>query len=300
MSDLPAICRPSCARQLALERKLRRRLVVFNVVLMAVIAAVTFWPLRRSQGFIPPLSKANPPLPLQSAMFSAAPVPKPRVVIVMDDLGDHWETVEALRFIDDEHVITLAVLPGTAYAQRLAALAEREHREVIVHVPMEPLDEHEMNLSGYLRTDMDDAEIRAKLGRILDQFPNAVGINNHMGSRFTQDELAMQSALSVLKSRHRLFLDSRTHQASLGYRLARAMHVPSAARDVFLDDDTHAQAIAKQFDELRRIARQQGHAIAIGHPNRATLHQLREELPRLRRDGFDIVTLTQLQNGSAN
>jgi len=90
------------------------------------------------------------------------------------------------------------------------------------------------------------------------------------------------------------FIDSRTTVMTVAQQVADENGVPNLRRDVFLDDDLSAAAIAYQFDRLEALARRQGWALAIGHPHPATLSYLEKRLPRLRAEGVRLVPVSYL------
>jgi len=124
--------------------------------------------------------------------------------------------------------------------------------------------------------------------------PGAVGVNNHMGSAATADARVMRAVARVL-SRHGLFfLDSRTTDATVAEKTAEQASVRSVSRRVFLDDVASEDAVRAQLDELVRRARQQGDAVAIGHPYPVTLFVLEKELPTMGERGVRLVRVSEL------
>lgn len=148
---------------------------------------------------------------------------------------------------------------------------------------------------GVLDAAMPAREFLYTLAYDLMTVPHAVGINNHMGSRLTQEPRAMRLLMQALRNRgNLLFVDSRTSAHSVAARLAAEHGVPVLARDVFLDNVPTDQAIRRQLEAAITAARRQGAAIAIGHPHRRTLAVLAERLPMLAREGVAVVPLTEL------
>jgi hypothetical protein len=141
---------------------------------------------------------------------------------------------------------------------------------------------------------MGNAEVLQRLRWDLTRFDGYVGINNHMGSRFTGDAEALQPVMQELHQRGLLFIDSRTVAHSAGAEVAGEYGVPHAARDVFLDDEASASAIAARLAELERVARRNGSAIAIGHPHDQTLEALRTWLRDLATKGFVLVPVSAI------
>jgi polysaccharide deacetylase 2 family uncharacterized protein YibQ len=166
---------------------------------------------------------------------------------------------------------------------------------VILHLPLEPESGEAMTGgSGFLRTSMEPAHIESQLERDLRAVPYIVGVNGHMGSRFTRDPRAMRTLLLALRERGLFFLDSKTSPESVAAEIAEGVRLPFAERDVFLDHDPSPDAVARALALAAAIARDTGQAIAIGHPHASTLAALASWLPDAERRGFEIVPLSAL------
>jgi uncharacterized protein len=157
---------------------------------------------------------------------------------------------------------------------------------------MEPLDAHLDAGPNSLRVDLGRDELLRRLRWGLDRFPGYVGINNHMGSRFTGDAASMLPVIEELRSRGLLFLDSRTAATSVGETLAHREGVPTLSRNVFRDDDIAAPAIGARLADAEQAARRKGAAVAIGHAHDATLAALAAWLPGLAAKQIVLVPLT--------
>lgn len=224
------------------------------------------------------------------AVATAMPPGQPAVAIVIDDVG--IDRPRSQRAIGLPAPLTIAVLPYADAASRLAAEARAAGHELLVHLPMEPDNGHADPGPQALLMELDEAERLRRLRWNLGRVAGYVGVNNHMGSRFTADEARMQPVLAELKARGLLWLDSRTGPGSVGPRLAQAHGVPNAERDVFLDYDGDGMHIEAQLALTERIARKHGTAIAIGHPYDATLAALARWLPETRGRGVILVPVS--------
>lgn len=235
---------------------------------------------------------ASAPAWLRFAVPAPASQGRPRIALVIDDMG--LDRARSDRAVALNGPVTLSYL---AYAEDLKHQTEVAHRdghELLVHVPMEPLARGlDMGPNG-ISTHMSQDEVLRALRWDLDRFEGYVGINNHMGSKFTGDEQGMSWVLAELKARGLFFLDSRTIANSTGKKVAIAAGVPYAARDVFLDDDQSAPAVAARLREVEDIARRDGTAIAIGHPHDATLNALGPWLASLPQKGLVLVPLSDI------
>ena len=235
----------------------------------------------------PPKTPVTPPEEPAWLRF-AVPAPhaggRPLVAVVLDDLGlDRARTAAAIRLPGP---LTLSFMTYARDLPQQTEMARRAGHELFLHVPMEAVDRHEDPGPYALYTGLPRAVILERLRWDLGRFSGYVGINNHMGSKFTADARAMVPVIEELHARGLVFLDSRTTAASAGARLAAADGVPHAARDVFLDDDLAPAAIARQLALLEERARRQGSAVAIGHAHDTTLAALAAWLPSLRAKGL--------------
>ena len=215
-----------------------------------------------------------------------------RIAIVLDDMG--LSLFRSDRAIALPRPITLAILP---YGNQLAGLVARARtagHEVLLHLPMEPkaadVDPGPNALLTGLPTVELDRRIAANLGR-LDSY---VGVNNHMGSRFTASAREMRRVMRALKARDLLFLDSLTTGRSTGHRLAREFGIPSVVRDIFIDNDRNPAIIRRQLALAVARARSHCHAITIGHPYPETLNALESWLPTLAAQVLVLIPVSSL------
>jgi polysaccharide deacetylase 2 family uncharacterized protein YibQ len=221
----------------------------------------------------------------------------PVVAIVIDDLGlDHIRTEHALAL---DHTVTTAFM---TYAEKLPQWLDRARagqHELLVHVPMQPESASVDPGPNALTVSLSQDEILRRLRWGLERMDGYVGVNNHMGSRFTSDAAGMRVVLDELKARGLLFLDSRTTPHSACGPIAASLALPFASRNVFLDDVTTVSAVQKQIQILEGVARRHGTAIGIGHPHDATLTALAEWLPQAEARGVVVAPLTSVMRHAA-
>jgi polysaccharide deacetylase 2 family uncharacterized protein YibQ len=250
-------------------------------------AAVSSEPADRSDRS----ENVEPSQEVKLVAVASGPVHGARVALVIDDLG---RSVDDLRLLATLGVpLTYAVLPFETETPEVVAELRRRHAEILLHLPMEPKN-HENPGPGALLERMTDDELRQKTIAALRAVPGAVGMNNHMGSLLSSEEGPMNTVLGVIGERRLFFLDSRTSGGSVGYKVATALGIPAAERQIFLDDDPGPEAIRAQFERLLEAARTRGAAIAIGHPHPATLAVLLSEVPKAKAAGYDFVPVSYL------
>lgn len=235
------------------------------------------------------LESAYPAQP-SAALDTEPSVPIPQVAIIIDDIGYQWQAGK--RSIELAGHVTLALLPFSPYALQLAQLAEGRGKELMLHAPMEP--EAHPSWDKGLDSLMDEQTIRSELAVMLASLPMVKGVNNHMGSALTQRSDTMAWVMDELAQRGLYFIDSRTSAHSTALEQAQFMTLPSARRDIFLDNIRTPQAIQHQFDKLLLKAQNQGSAIAIGHPYPETLAFLENALPQLTAQGVQLVPVSSL------
>jgi polysaccharide deacetylase 2 family uncharacterized protein YibQ len=215
---------------------------------------------------------------------------RPMVAIVIDDLG--MDRKRSARAVKLPGPLTMSFLTYADDLAKQTKTARAAGHELMLHVGMEPTSKTVDPGPNVLLTSESPEEIRRRLRWGLGRFTGYVGVNNHMGSKFTEDRDAMTVVMSELKSRGLLFLDSRTSAHSVGARLAHEMGVPAVARNVFLDNQNDVAKVKARLAEVERIARRTGAAVAIGHPRDATLKALAEWIPALQKKGLVLVPLT--------
>jgi polysaccharide deacetylase 2 family uncharacterized protein YibQ len=165
---------------------------------------------------------------------------------------------------------------------------------LMLHVSMEPLSSKADPGPNALLTNLSEEELRRRLEWGFGRFSTYVGLNNHMGSKFTSDSKAMRIVIEETKRRGLLFLDSRTSGKTVGAKLARELGVPVAERNIFLDHENNIKAVNTQLAQVEKMARRTGAVIAIGHPRDATIKALQVWLKGIEAKGFQLVPLTTI------
>lgn len=216
---------------------------------------------------------------------------RPRVAIIIDDMGYNLDIGRQLLQLD--LALSFSFLPAAPHTPALAWQAQAHGRSILVHLPMEPKTWHGNEEQHTLRVGENEEVVQGQLEGMLAAVPAAVGANNHMGSRFTEDRQAMRRVLSRLRARSLFYIDSFTSTASVGEATAQQMGVPTARRTVFLDNEQHSGAVCRQLGLLAAKATVEGQAIAIGHPNQAMVEAL-TSCAAERLSGVQLVGVEQL------
>lgn len=229
-------------------------------------------------------------LALTSLQLAAQSVP-PKVAIIIDDIG--YQKTDA-TLIQLPHALTFAVMPYAPHGHEMAQLAQHHRKEVMLHMPMEAVALNHLLGKGALRRGMDKTTVQQTLRAAFDNVPQAVGVNNHMGSLFTSLPQQMDWVMQVVAERNKYFVDSKTTPKSVGIAVSQQYQVRHRSRDVFLDNNKSYRALDQQFTDLMQIAKLHGSAVGIGHPYPETLNYLKKNLPRLKASGIELVPMSAL------
>lgn len=236
----------------------------------------------------PPVPLRTPP-PVRPSRYLDPQ--KPKMAIVLDDMGHTLENLNLLVSLGDQ--ITYAILPHLTHSEDFGYLSDQTGAEVILHQPLEAKN-GTIPGPGLITNRMDDTQIRQILESNLQTVPRHVGSNNHMGSLGTTDPELLTAIFENFRQRDLFFLDSMTTPESIGYKVAAQMGVPALRRDIFLDNVDSLPAVRREVYKLASLAKRRGYAIGIGHYRYNTLAVLNEAIPELKAQGFQFVSLSDI------
>jgi len=237
----------------------------------------------------------TPPVTRQSADVPATGSGEGRIALIFDDFGRDLDI--ARRFLDELDVpVTLAVIPYQEHSGEIIRMTREAGQTAFLHMPMEPLDAGAMGTQAgiFLTSAMDDTTLRTRTREMLADFQGVQGVNNHTGSRLTMDRPRMHIILSEIKKSGLWFVDSRTIADTVAEEVARELGIPTASRNVFIDQGTKGGDVAENLKRLANDARKNGSAIGIGHAIPGTLDQLKDALIDLQVEGIEIVPIHSL------
>lgn len=258
-------------------RKYKIAIIILSVLLIVESALLIFLWLHK---------------PKKVAPETARPITvKGKIAIVIDDWGYNLNNIGLLEQI--KQPLTLSILPNLPFSRRIAQEAKNMGFEVILHLPMEPAERYRMEKNTITAT-MREQEILNILRHDLSGIAVARGVSNHMGSRATRDSRVMAIVFGELKKQGLFFLDSFVSGSSVSSELAQKMHVAFARRDVFLDNEKDPEYILSQISKLKLLARRHGQAIGIAHDRAASMRVLKDALPSLAKEGYQLVFVSDL------
>ncbi|MEA3454277.1 MAG: divergent polysaccharide deacetylase family protein [Candidatus Caldatribacteriota bacterium] len=216
----------------------------------------------------------------------------PKAAFIIDDLGYEKEIAEKLVELD--FPITLSIFPFITYSKYIAEEGKKKNKDIMLHLPMEPKNSSLNPGLGVIKANMSEEEIRQDVRECIFNIPHIIGVNNHMGSKITEDRKIMKIVLEEIKRYNLFFIDSMTTKDSIAHQVANEMGVKTAVRSVFLDNESDMEYIKGQMLEVQKIALEKGEAIAIGHDRINTFYVLKRMIPELIKAGIEIVPVSEL------
>lgn len=240
----------------------------------------------------PPLPAAKEPVEARKEKEEKA-LPPARLALIIDDGGYSIEKIKGI--VGMGRPMTFAILPNTPHARKVALLAHENGDQVMLHLPMEPResDQHSLEKDTVL-AGMDKQEIQTILQKDLTQIPHVRGVNNHMGSKATEDTTVMRALMEVLKKEGLFYIDSHTSSHTVGPQMARQAGVAFGSNDRFIDQEKDLQTIKKAIRQAMAKAKKEGKAIAIGHPHPLTAQAIREMIPEIEKAGIKLVFASEV------
>ena len=207
------------------------------------------------------------------------------IVLVIDDFGYRNDNISD-GFLNLSIPITCAIIPGHTASKKFAEKAVSYGKEVIIHMPMESENYSPGEDEYKLLTSMTSELLENKLIQAFESLPEAIGMNNHQGSKATSDSKTMTVLASVLKDRGKYFIDSRTSSLTIGEKTMISFGVPTARRNIFLDNNNDLDKIEEQINKLANSAKKNGVAVGLGHARKNTLSAIEKVVPSLLDKGF--------------
>lgn len=215
-----------------------------------------------------------------------------KLAIVIDDIGYRHKEDDQIYAMPTS--ISVAIIPAAPYAKERNAQAYQQGRDILIHMPMQPLGGQKIETGG-LKLGLTAAEVQQRVDTAHQIVSHAIGMNNHMGSAATADSTLMTHLMQNLKQKQLFFLDSRTNGRSVAGKIAKQFGISSLDRHIFLDDSDALADVQRQFQSAVHFARKHGTAIVIGHPRKNTIAVLQSGLKNLPAD-IELVNIGSLWN----
>lgn len=215
------------------------------------------------------------------------------IALIIDDFGYRDDGISD-GFLALDIPLTCAVIPGHRNSATFSDKAIKAGKEVIIHMPMESRSGSPGEDDYVLETSMTSSEVERRVRQAFTDIPEAIGMNNHQGSKATEDGRIMRVLGLTLKDLDKYFIDSRTTANSMAEQTMTDLGVKTRRRNVFLDNEFDPALIREQLDELAEKSDRWGVAVGIGHAKAATLSVLQEEILRLKQAGYSFEFVSEV------
>ncbi len=221
------------------------------------------------------------------------------IAVIIDDFGNQMAGTDAIANLPIP--LTGAVIPGMPYAKEDAEKLHTAGKEIILHVPLEPINGKPNWLGPKgITTGMGVDKVKTTLESAMEEIPYALGMNNHMGSRAMQNKTIVGALMNFAKEKGFYFVDSKTCKNDVALALANEKQITYLERDVFLDNTPTTEYVIGQLQEALKVAQKKGYAIVIGHvgPQKGphTSAALKAMIPKLQAQNVEFVTVSTLIN----
>lgn len=260
---------------------------IFIIFLVIFSPLILYFFLR-----VPPLQREEPRQVVRLPMPKPKAIPKvrpPLLSIIIDDGGYNLENIKKILALG--RPLTFAILPEAPYSRETALLVHQKGNQVLLHLPMEPKEGNNSPVEkNMIRCGMPPPEIKKFVQDALKQIPEARGINNHMGSKATEDPQVME----VLKKEKMFYIDSNTSLGTVGPTLAGQKGVPFARNERFIDREKNVIAIKQAIRQAIKKAQKEGRVVIIGHPFPETKEAIAEMIPEIERQGIRLVFASEV------
>ena len=190
----------------------------------------------------------------------------PRIALVVSGLGIGASvTTDALRKLPG--TVTLAFAPyGSDLARQVARARDNGH-EVLLQIPMEPIDYPENDPGPHtLLTSIEAKDNLERLHWLMSRFQGYVGLVNVMGGRFTASEQSLAVVLREAAIRGLLYLDDGSSRRSMANQIAGANNLAFAKADLVIDQVPTPSEVDRALGRLETAARARGVAIGVAGP----------------------------------
>ena len=218
-----------------------------------------------------------------------------KIAIVIDDFG-YFNNKITESFLELEYPVTLSILPGLKYTKKIAEKAKQYGKQIMLHLPMEPKRGKVEQTDFTILTNLSEYQIVERINKALKMLPDAIGVNNHMGSKATENPQVMDALFKELKRKNIMFVDSKTSLNSIAPVIAEKYDLKFEQNSTFLERHKNEEKrhIKSKLKLAAKISKKMGKVVIIGHPYQETIDVLTEELPKLEKQGFVIVPVTDL------
>lgn len=216
----------------------------------------------------------------------------PRIALVVSGLGVGGSvTADAMRKLPG--TVTFAFAPyGSDLARQVARARDGGH-EVMLQIPMEPIDYPDNDPGPHtLLTSIDAKDNLERLLWLMSRFQGYVGLVNFMGGRFTASEQSLAVVLREAAARGLLYLDDGSSRRSMANQIAGANNLAFAKADLVIDQVPTPSEVDRALGRLETAARSRGVAIGVAGPLPVSIERIAQWIKAAESRGIQFVPIT--------
>lgn len=216
-----------------------------------------------------------------------------KIAIILDDGGNNIELIKRLANLP--YKITVSILPFTPYDKKSAEILRNAKKQVFLHLPLQPYRYPEIEPGkGAILLNTPSDLIDIIINKNVERLGSIDGVNNHMGSKFTENKDKTTLVLKSIRRYTNVFVDSRTSSKSVAYEVCKSVMEKCGYNSQFIDNDNNKDIILKNIEEAVNLAKTKKSIIIIGHVRTATIEALEEALPVYEKKGIEFVFVDEV------
>jgi hypothetical protein len=215
----------------------------------------------------------------------AATTSLPHISILVTGLGlNRALTSAAILYLPP--AVSLSFSPYAPDLSTWIEAARAEGHEALVDLPMESAaPQDDPGIDG-LMTGLRPEENNARIDRIIDRAPHALGVTTALGSRFLTDPAALQPVLTALSARGLAIIEASPDPRLLTRDLATQAKLPHIKATFAIDEGEEREAILGSLATLAVEAQHNAQSLVVVAPSPLSLALIAGWCKQLRDQGL--------------
>jgi len=219
-----------------------------------------------------------------------------RLALVLYGFGEDDSLARAVFSLAAPFAVALA--PAAKGSATQFALAHARAREVVLHVPLEPVNYPQINPGpGTILVTMTPSQIASRMRKYVDRAEPVVAVANHMGSLATQDMTVMTALFRELKRERLPFVHVNPAPGAVCRSLSSDLGVVYDEPDAMIDAEARgadARALERRWKKLLAAARERGRLVVWVRATPTVARWLPRAAAPARLEGVSLVPLSAL------
>jgi polysaccharide deacetylase 2 family uncharacterized protein YibQ len=214
---------------------------------------------------------------------------------IVGDVQEDSAYQDIVAFLSMKEHLAIMLLPGKKQPMVAAQLAERYHKEAIIHIPLEPDVKIPSSFPApVIMVHYTKDKIHGIMSQARKSIPESAGFANLWGSRALEDSQLMDIVMSEIKKNHGYFLEIKAARNSVAYNICKKMNLPYEQMSAVSQEKLRQQDIERILKNYSASAHTNGSAI-VAFPLTGTLNSaIKNLLPWFRDNGISLVFPSQI------